>query len=126
MIAVNKKKTINKNKKKINHQKKKRSNKRGYFTLSRAFYFDFGVRLFTLVKVVLQRLNNCIENIFHRTFFFSTSQKSITKIFSFDQSELASDTFKTLDTFAKNIFSAIWNDVINKMIKLLCNISTTC
>ena len=96
MIVVNKKKTIKKNNKnkikKNKPSKKKRSNKRGYFTLSRVFYFDFGVRLFTLVKVVLQRLNHCsIENIFFFIeHFFFQHHKSQSKIFSFDQSELAS------------------------------------
>ena len=34
------------------NEKKKKEVTKSYFTLSRVFYFDFGVRLFTLVKVV--------------------------------------------------------------------------
>ena len=120
MIAVNKKKTINKIK------KKNEVTKEGYFTLSRVFYFDFGVRLFTLVKVVLQLLNNCIENIFFslNIFFFNITKVKVKYFHSIKVNSLRSfkvnslrsfkvnllqTLFKTLDTFANDIFSAIWN-----------------
>ena len=67
--------------------------------MSRVFYFDFGVRLFTLVKVVLQRLNHCsIENIFFslNIFFFNITKVKVKYFHSIKVNSLRSFKVKQL------------------------------
>ena len=81
--------------------------------MSRVFYFDFGVRLFTLVKVVLQLLNHCIENI------FSSRQNKI--------STTCWDSYRQFTNSKQDVNQIIYKkyilydmiNIINKMIKLL-------
>ena len=84
--------------------------------MSRAFYFDFGVRLFTLVKVVLQLLNHCsIEDIFHRDKIKSLQRcRDSYKQFTNSKQDVNQIIYK------KYIFYDMIN-IINKTIKLLCN-----